>query len=367
MGTTYAAIDVNTNQRVAIKELSYVRVADLKALELFHREAEVLKQLQHPAIPRYLDDFELESGKHPALYLVQEFIEGANLAAEMETHRYDEAEVHNILEELAGILDYLHGLRPPVIHRDIKPSNVIRRASNRALVLVDFGSVRDAFKDARQGGSTVSGTFGYMAPEQFRGDATPATDYYALGALALALLSRQEPSAFLGLAGQLEWASCVRLNAGTAELLQRLLAHNPADRLSSADELRAITRYLRGSSRAVEIGVLKPRTSASAINKPRRRGAWPSSSGSGITIFGRLLIAVMAFFFGGFPTALGVWECFFFGRPEKGIGLLAFGVPISLIGVAVLALPPVMGLIQGRRERPSQVDSGGVPDSKRLR
>jgi hypothetical protein len=77
-----------------------------------------------------------------------------------------------------------------VIHRDIKPGNIIRRPDG-SFCLVDFGSVRDGLRP--EGGSTVVGTFGYMAPEQFQGRALPATDVYAVGALLLALITGKSP------------------------------------------------------------------------------------------------------------------------------------------------------------------------------
>jgi serine/threonine protein kinase len=95
-----------------------------------------------------------------------------------------------LLADLGEVLDYLHGRAPPIIHRDIKPGNVIRRL-DAGFSLVDFGSVRDSLKP--EGGSTVVGTFGYMAPEQFQGRALPQSDVYALGATALTLLTGREP------------------------------------------------------------------------------------------------------------------------------------------------------------------------------
>ena len=71
-----------------------------------------------------------------------------------------------MLGDIAEALRYLHGRAPAVVHRDIKPGNIIRR-SDGSYTLVDFGAVRDRLKP--EGGSTVVGTFGYMAPEQFPG------------------------------------------------------------------------------------------------------------------------------------------------------------------------------------------------------
>ena len=101
-----------------------------------------------------------------------------------------EEDVVRLLRDAADVLDYLHGRTPPVIHRDLKPGNVLRRPDG-SFAFVDFGAVRDKLRP--EGGSTVVGTFGYMAPEQFQGRALPASDVYAIGATAVAMLTGREP------------------------------------------------------------------------------------------------------------------------------------------------------------------------------
>jgi serine/threonine protein kinase len=126
-----------------------------------------------------------------ALYLVMEKIEGQSLAAlTSRGGALSRADVVRFLRDAASVLEYLHGRSPPVIHRDINPKNVIRRPDG-SYALVDFGAVRDRLKP--EGGSTVVGTFGYMAPEQLQGRALPATDVYSVGATALRLLTGREP------------------------------------------------------------------------------------------------------------------------------------------------------------------------------
>ncbi len=103
------------------------------------------------------------------------------------------AEVARFLRDADSALSYLHSRAPAIIHRDIKPGNVILRRDG-SFAFVDFGSVRDQLKP--EGGSTVVGTFGYMAPEQFQGRALPASDVYAVGATALSLVTGREPEDF---------------------------------------------------------------------------------------------------------------------------------------------------------------------------
>lgn len=186
-------------------------------------------------------------GRHRELMLVQEFVEGKTLGQERLERRYSARDVLEMLDELLGVLEYLHGLSPPVIHRDLKPENVMRRAADGALVLLDFGAVRDHLRNQTLGGSTVAGTFGYMAPEQFAGMATPATDLYGLGALALSLLARQEPKTLLDPHGGLSWETKVNAPAEVKQLLRGLLAPSPTDRFGSATLARGqVQALLRG-------------------------------------------------------------------------------------------------------------------------
>ncbi len=158
-----------------------------KSYDLFEREVRVLRTLRHPAIPRLLDSFETEAG---VFNLVMEKKPGATLRAFAMRVRFSDLELRDVLARVLEILDYLHRQRPPVIHRDIKPANLVR-AADGTVALVDFGGVRDVLRT--DGGSTVIGTFGYMAPEQLHGQATPATDLYSLGATIVALAAGVEP------------------------------------------------------------------------------------------------------------------------------------------------------------------------------
>ena len=230
-GITYRAERTADGRLFAVKELPLRTLEGAKALELFDREARILRELDHPAIPRYEDDFLFGEGKSSALYLVQELVSGCTLDAEMASRRYDVAEVLAIVSELAGVLDYLHRRSPPVIHRDVKPKNVMRR-DDGSLVLIDFGSVRDALSAG--GGSTVAGTFGYMAPEQLAGKATPASDVYGLGALAVALLTRKEPDELLADDQRLDVRQHVDAADDVLELLASMLEPSPSKRIQHA-------------------------------------------------------------------------------------------------------------------------------------
>jgi serine/threonine protein kinase len=158
-----------------------------KQFDLLEREAKVLGQLRHPGIPRYLATIEEPAG---TFNLVMERMPGEDLRALSARRRLSTLELRDILVRGLEVLDYLHTRTPPVVHRDIKPSNLVR-APDGKIAVVDFGGVLDAARE--RGGSTMVGTFGYMAPEQLHGQAMAATDIYALGATIVALAGGIEP------------------------------------------------------------------------------------------------------------------------------------------------------------------------------
>ena len=158
-----------------------------KSFELFEREAKVLSQLRHPGVPRHIATIEEPPG---TFNLVMQRAPGDNLRDLTARRRLSQLELRDVLIRCLEVLDYLHTRAPPVVHRDLKPSNIMR-APDGKICLVDFGGVLDAARD--RGGSTIVGTYGYMAPEQLHGQVTPATDLYALGATIVALAGGIEP------------------------------------------------------------------------------------------------------------------------------------------------------------------------------
>ena len=223
---------------VAIKCFRVGTAKAWKDVELAEREARTLASLDHPRLPRYFEHFE-EDG---ALYLVMEKIEGESLASLRKQRRtMSVAEITRMLEDIGGALRYLHGRAPPVVHRDIKPGNIIRRPDG-SFALVDFGAVRDRLRPA--GGSTVVGTFGFMAPEQFQGRASAGSDVYGLGATALTMLTGVEPEDLPheGLGIDVGRALPRGTPRSLARALEAMLAPDPDQRLGSADEAIAILR-----------------------------------------------------------------------------------------------------------------------------
>lgn len=194
MGSVYQARDLrfpNVVRYVAVKEMLNPH-ADQGARELtlrtFERESDMLASLSHPAVPGIYDYFPSKM----RAYLVMEYINGRDLDAivNASSERLPVALVQQWAVELCDVLGYLHRQEPePIIFRDVKPSNIMIDQHGR-LRLVDFG-IAKIFQQGQKG--TMIGTEGYSAPEQYRGEATPASDVYGIGATLHHLLTGRDP------------------------------------------------------------------------------------------------------------------------------------------------------------------------------
>ncbi len=190
--------DLTTADFVVVKLLTFGNEFEWDDLKLFKREAETLKSLSHPFIPRYLDYFEINSATSRGFALVQTYIPAQTLEQYLLSgHTFTLSEVKEIAKAILEILVYLHGQNPPIIHRDIKPSNILltNRSGNSVgeVYLVDFGSVQTLA--ATEGSTmTVVGTYGYMPPEQFGGRTVAASDLYSLGATLIYLVTGKHPA-----------------------------------------------------------------------------------------------------------------------------------------------------------------------------
>lgn len=259
-GRTFDGIDKREGRPVAIKRFDVRGAKQWKDVELAEREARVLQSLSHAKLPAYIDHFEEEG----ALYLVMEKIEGESLGSLRKRGAVlSERDVVRLLEDASEVLDYLHGRAPPVIHRDLKPGNVLRRPDG-SFAFVDFGAVRDRLRP--EGGSTVVGTFGFMAPEQFQGRALPQSDVYAIGATALSLLTGEQPEDLphKGLAIDVRAALRGRSSEWLVSMLEKMLDPDPDKRPARIGPL-LVERERRASAGEWE-------ARARSRDEPRRTG-----------------------------------------------------------------------------------------------
>jgi serine/threonine protein kinase len=231
--TTFLALDLQSQNLVIIKLIRLNLEFQWDDLKLFEREAATLQNLDHPAIPKYLDYFDLPDG----FALVQTYIEAPSLQTLIQTDRkFTEAEVMELADRLLDILTYLHTLHPPVIHRDLKPSNILltNRSGNSIgdVYLVDFGSVQTA---ASQDSSTITivGSYGYTSPEQFYGQTITGSDLYSLGMTLIYLLTGTHPAKLLTINGRVKFDR-TNLSNKFAHWLEKMTEYDLNRRFSSA-------------------------------------------------------------------------------------------------------------------------------------
>ncbi len=235
---TWQALDLQAadgdNSTVVVKLLAFGGTVQWDDLKLFEREAQILKQLNHPRIPQYIDYFCIDD-RTLWFALIQEYIPGESLKDKLAVgKRFTEKRARKIAVEVLNILTYLHELNPGVLHRDIKPSNLIWGDDNR-IYLVDFGAVQD--KAAREGVTfTVVGTYGYAPMEQFGGRAVAASDLYGLGATLIHLLTGTSPSDLPQQDLRLQFTDRVNLSPSFVSWLQKLIEPAPEQRFTSASQ-----------------------------------------------------------------------------------------------------------------------------------
>ncbi|QMS89776.1 protein kinase [Nostoc edaphicum CCNP1411] len=242
-GRTYLAEDQRRfNELCAIKELISTATEALaleKAQELFHREAAILYQIEHPQVPKFRERFEQDQ----RLFLVEDYVAGQTyrtLLAERQAvgQTFTEAEVLRLIQSLLPVLEHIHSRG--IIHRDISPENIILRDSDAKPVLIDFGVVKELATRLRSPESampeTTVGKLGYSPSEQMQtGGAYPSSDLYALAVSAVVLLTGKEPRDLFD-ENQLtwNWQRWVKVSPRFAVVLNRMLNHIPSDRYQSA-------------------------------------------------------------------------------------------------------------------------------------
>lgn len=178
---TYQGLEIDTAREVVVKQFQFANTgSSWNIYSQIESEIEILKQLNHSGIPRYIDSFELDNG----FCLVQEYKK-----ARYCNGSYTFEEVKLIARKVLDILIYLQQPNRSIIHRDIKPENILV-GENMEVFLVDFGFAKN--NDRFQGkSSVVKGTFGFMPPEQMIGKKLDfSADLYSLGVTLFCLLTR---------------------------------------------------------------------------------------------------------------------------------------------------------------------------------
>lgn len=241
MGSVYRARDLhfpNAVKLVAVKEMINQARDPLvrqTIVQNFEREANILVTLDHPSIPRIFDYF----SHNERSYLVLEYIQGKDLEELLNQAQtpFSEDQAVQWAIELCDVLNFLHNHKPePIIFRDMKPSNVMVNPTGH-IVLIDFG-IAKAFRGSQKG--TMIGTEGYSPPEQYRGEASPQADIYALGATLHHILTRQDPR--LEPPFTFGDRPIHKINPSISPELEKVintaLQYNPSDRFQTAEEMK---------------------------------------------------------------------------------------------------------------------------------
>ena len=177
---SWKAVDLSKNNLVVIKQFCFAtNESTWSGYRAYEREIELLQQLNHYGIPRYLGSIETDNG----FCLIQEYKDALSLA---ERRNFNLDEIKIIATKILEILVYLQKQIPPVFHRDLKPENIlVDEVSN--VYLIDFGFASLGNKQASVS-SIFKGTPGFIAPEQII-QPTTASDLYSLGVTIICLLT----------------------------------------------------------------------------------------------------------------------------------------------------------------------------------
>lgn len=296
MALVYRARDLTLNRTVAVKILRRQWAEDEELVERFNLEARAAASLDNRHVV-HVYDVGSDDDVH---YIVMELVHGKNLKDYLaERGPLEPREALGIIDQVAEALAEAHSRQ--IVHRDIKPQNIL--VTDDGLVKVtDFGIARAMASGTLVNTGSILGTAQYLSPEQARGKAVgPATDLYGLGVVLYEMLTGLPP--FVGdspiavaLRHVQEPIPDIRaqrpdLPPAVANLVERLLAKDPEERLQSADALRRqIAKALQNDTQSEEVAVI-PKDVASAApapatsaSRPKARRRWPWFAALGLLV-----------------------------------------------------------------------------------
>lgn len=234
MSIVYLAMDKRLNKQWAVKEIRKQGNSknDEVIVNSLLAEANLMKRLDHPALPRIVDI--IDNGN--TIYIVMDYIEGESLdKILLEYGTQPEEVVIEWAKQICDALEYLHSQKPPIIYRDMKPANIMLKPEGN-LKIIDFGIARE-YKEQNLADTTVLGTKGYASPEHYGSRQTDArSDIFTLGMTMHHLLTGIDPRP-----ADYRYVSVRQLNPqlsdGIEVIIDKCTALDPDDRYQNCAEL----------------------------------------------------------------------------------------------------------------------------------
>jgi eukaryotic-like serine/threonine-protein kinase len=185
---TFCAVDLRTNQQVAVKVPQPEFETDPTLSDRFRREEEIGEQLNHAGLVKVIPDQD-----RSRRYIVMEWFDGKSLRQLLLEHRFSPQRATRIVIAICRVLEYIHNRG--VVHRDLRPENVLLDAEDH-IKLIDFGGAgraagrRITFTNVSQ----ITGGSEYISPEELKGKRGDArSDIYALGMILYEMVTGRTP------------------------------------------------------------------------------------------------------------------------------------------------------------------------------
>lgn len=229
----YLAVNDHINQLCAVKVCDKTGGHSIIREHVLN-EAFAMMKLNHPAIPKIYDIVEDEE----YIYVIREYVQGESLDSLLK--KYGAQPVDRVVDwskQLCEVLKYLHGLNPPHIHRDVKPANVLLQPDGK-VKLIDFETMR-LYDEKKDYDTTVLGTKGYAAPEQYggAGQTDTRTDIFGLGKTMHYLVTGVNPVDPPYITQPIRMIN-PELPAKLESIIQKCIEPDRAKRYQTADSLR---------------------------------------------------------------------------------------------------------------------------------
>ncbi|MET1415362.1 serine/threonine-protein kinase [Roseibium sp. HPY-6] len=351
IGIVYRARDIESGDPVAIKVLLANFAKDPMILDLFKREAKILRKLKHDALTQYY-----VFTKEPTLgvyYLAMEFVGGPSLKSRLEAGALEPEAVYRLLVRVASALQAVHDRE--VIHRDLSPDNIILQNGDVGQAkIIDFGISR-----ANTGGPTIigdgfAGKVNYVSPEQvglFDGKVTARSDIYSLGLVINEALTGRQTDMGGTQVEMIEKRRIVPSLDGVDNrfrpLLESMLQPDPANRPSSMGEIAEWTLGAPMYRPVEEKTIIRPSApppEQSALDQPPPPVRW-----------GRRILVALSLL--GFASVGAGGVYFLVGRTVPTIDQKPVLVPQPRENAPK---PPIQTSNQGGGTS-NQIDDGGQP------